>query len=169
MDHTFESYYHEYEVFVRVLCASRTTNPVDADELMALVWFDVSRQFQELKHMEPRQMLARLVRWRAYDWFRARAASRLVAVGEEALLDLLAWDAQQSLGLDARLSLEQALAAEEPKDRAILVGRYVEEQTWEELAEQLHMHRNTVHRRAMAALKRMRQRLQEPVEGEEES
>jgi len=160
----FDTFYQRYAPYVMLCARARTSSANDAEDLQSIVWLDIYQQFDRFKVEEPRGQIHQLVRWRAIDLHRHLRADRYVQSTEEQLVNLLIEQVEsvsEATQTNARLYLEQVLQSESSEDKEILVGRYIEEKTWEELAEQMAMHRNTVYRRAEACLKRLRQTIEE--------
>ena len=153
---TFKSYHQRYVKYVRVLAASRISSPSDRDDLESIVWLDVIRNFNRFDVPDPRGLLQQLVRWRARDLYRFHRSEHPTELQSEQLIALMEERQPESFSSENRLQLQQALHHESPEDRNILVGRYIEGKTWDELATQHGMHRNTVSRRATEILNRLR-------------
>lgn len=116
----------------------------------------------------PRPLLQKVLRWRANDLYRqkyraVRQNEELVSHCDDLLLGLMDQASTSSLSQEDRLSLHNALTQESKETRELLVARYVEGKTWEELASQYQLHRNTLLKRTNAAIKRLRQQLTETI------
>lgn len=144
-----------------MLCLSRAHSLQDAEDIASLVWIDVYRQFEKFGVEDPKGLLHQLVVWRTRDWYRSAYFSKRTEKPEKQLVELFAAMNPTFNMVEQKVLLEQALSQESEADRAMLFGRFVEELTWEELAAEFQMHRNTVSRRIMAVLTRVRALLEE--------
>jgi RNA polymerase sigma-70 factor (sigma-E family) len=86
-------------------------------------------------------------------WWRRRRRERLVGTVPETPYT----DAGLA-GIDGQQNLWQALATLPPRQRAVLVLRYYEQQTDEEIADVLGVSRGTVRSQAFRGLEKLRQR-----------
>ncbi len=155
MEAEFRSFYKEHQRFVHHIAASQLSSAGDVGEVESLVWYDIYRHFERFQVEDPRGLLRRLIKWRTSNFHRTYQTFRRVDVQEERLYELF-HSASTTLDAETRLSLQEALSQEQPQDISILFGRYIEGMTWEELATQHGLHRNTVWKRTRAALKRLR-------------
>ena len=168
----FRQFYEQYAPYVKVCALARMSSSSDAEDLQSIVWMDVHKRFSHFtsRDSEPKGLLYRLVQWRAVDLVRRQKEKEYIDDAENQLADrvLAALGRTSAERADDGVLIKQVLSSESVEDRAIVVGRYVEGKTWQELAYQLDMHRNTICRRAEACLRRLRSGL-EPEQREEES
>jgi RNA polymerase sigma factor (sigma-70 family) len=163
-----DAFYRKYRLLIHALSSRRFNKREDAEELESIVWRDIFKNFSEFQMDNPRPLLQKVLRWRANDLYRqkyraVRQNEELVSHCDDLLLGLMDQASTSSLSQEDRLSLHNALTQESKETRELLVARYVEGKTWEELASQYQLHRNTLLKRTNAAIKRLRQQLTETI------
>ncbi|MBU47734.1 MAG: hypothetical protein CL920_03470 [Deltaproteobacteria bacterium] len=161
----FDLFYRTYRKYVYDLCRRRLSFEEDIRDLESVVWTEVYRFFERFRCEDPRRLLYQLIKWRARDCYRRMQRKKQEDYGtelEDVQLMKLMQDARPHAPRpEDTMALQQVLMEEEPMDREILFGRFVEGLTWEELSARHDVHRNTLLRRAKASLKRLRTRLEE--------
>lgn len=164
-----EQFYRTYRIYVHAMCRKKLARLEDAEELESLVWMEVFKSFDKFNVHVPRVLLRQLINWRAKDMYRQMyrdAGYEYIewSQDEKALLHLFE-RSRSSISREEQVALHQALALEHVEDRQILIARYVQGHTWEEISEQHNLHRNTLLKRSNAILNRLKRRLLETSKG----
>ncbi len=131
----------------------------DAEDALQDVWLDVFRGLGRLE--DPQAIVAwlyRIARDRAYA--RLRKAQRLELPLDEAILEEKAAEAEEEFSAEDAASIHAALDALPAAQREVLVLRFLEEMSYEEIAKVVGCELGTVRSRIHYAKRALRERVQ---------